>query len=200
MVEASWNVKAHTQKPDFVFRGNVRVHLNRRGRQFILQLAAEVCASAVVILDTPCSEVVCRVLATHSIRQFPLHFPSRASQCAVTFQLESNMLSCTAAHRWRCSASWSSEIHCSVLGLAVQKRRTGTTRGDFHRIFFPDDMQKTELERCSTLQYIYYGWVRICWIKMQLVVLRKWSSFKGLSSLMHFKQLCLNYSTVSADG
>jgi len=31
-----------------------------------------------------------RVLATLSIRQFPLHFPSRASPCAITFQLESN--------------------------------------------------------------------------------------------------------------
>ena len=38
--------------------------------------------------DTPCSEVVWRVLATHSIRQFPLHFPSYASPCAITFQLE----------------------------------------------------------------------------------------------------------------
>jgi hypothetical protein len=30
-----------------------------------------------------------RVLATHSIHQFPLHFPSRASSCAITFQLDS---------------------------------------------------------------------------------------------------------------
>jgi hypothetical protein len=30
-----------------------------------------------------------RVMATHSIRQFPFHFPSRASPCAITFQLES---------------------------------------------------------------------------------------------------------------
>jgi hypothetical protein len=30
----------------------------------------------VVMLDTPCSEVVWRVLASDSIRQFPLHFPS----------------------------------------------------------------------------------------------------------------------------
>ena len=29
-----------------------------------------------------------RVLATHSIRQFPLHFPSRASQCATTFRTQ----------------------------------------------------------------------------------------------------------------
>ena len=46
------------------------------GRQFIRLLAAEVCTSAVVMLDTPCSGLVWRVLATDSIRQFPLHFPS----------------------------------------------------------------------------------------------------------------------------
>jgi len=32
-----------------------------------------------------------RVLAPHSIRQFPLHFFSRASQCAITFQLDSTI-------------------------------------------------------------------------------------------------------------
>jgi len=50
--EASWNVMAHAQKPDFVFRRNGRVHLNRRGRQFSRLLAAELCASAVVMLET----------------------------------------------------------------------------------------------------------------------------------------------------
>ena len=78
-----WNVMAHAQKPDFVFRRNGRVHLNRRGRQFSRLLAAEVCASAVVMLDTPCSEVVCRVLATHCIRQIPLHFATRAKPSRV---------------------------------------------------------------------------------------------------------------------
>jgi len=51
---------AHAQKPDLVFQGNGRVHLNRQGSQFSRLLAAEVCASAVVMvvmLDTPCSEV-----------------------------------------------------------------------------------------------------------------------------------------------
>ena len=66
---------SHVQKPDFVFRWNGRVHLSLQGRQFSCLLAAEVCGSAVVMLDTPCSEVVWRVLSTHSIRQFPLHFP-----------------------------------------------------------------------------------------------------------------------------
>ena len=60
------------------FGQNGRVHLNRRGRQFSRLLAAEVYASAVVMLDTPCSEVVWRVLATHSIRRF---LPSLPISC-----------------------------------------------------------------------------------------------------------------------
>jgi len=52
------NVMAHAHKPDFVFRRNGRVHLNRRGLQFSRLLAAEVCVSAVVMLDIPCSKVV----------------------------------------------------------------------------------------------------------------------------------------------
>jgi hypothetical protein len=90
LVDCVWNVMAHAQKPDLVFRRN-ELHLNRRGRQFSRLLAAEVCASAVVMLVTPCSEVVWRVLATHSIRQFPLHFPCRASPCAIRFQPESTI-------------------------------------------------------------------------------------------------------------
>ena len=52
MLEFVWNVMAHPQKPDFVFRRNGRVHLNRQGRQFSRLLAAEVRASAVVMLDS----------------------------------------------------------------------------------------------------------------------------------------------------
>ena len=48
VLEASWNVMAHAQKPDFVFRRNGRVHLYLRWRQFNRLLAAEVCASALV--------------------------------------------------------------------------------------------------------------------------------------------------------
>ena len=83
---------AHAHQTDFVFRRNGRVHLHRRRRQFSRLLAAEVFASAVVMLYTPCSEVVWRVAATHSIRQFPLHFPSCALPCAITFQLDSTAL------------------------------------------------------------------------------------------------------------
>jgi len=69
---------AHAQKPDFVFRRNGPVYLNRYWRQFSRLLAAELRASAIVMvikLDTKCSDVVWRILATHSIRQFPPSLP-----------------------------------------------------------------------------------------------------------------------------
>jgi len=51
------NVMAHAQKPDFVFPRNGQVHSDRWGRHFSRLLAAEVCASALVMLDIPLSEV-----------------------------------------------------------------------------------------------------------------------------------------------
>ena len=64
---------AHEQKPNLVFRRNGRVHLNRRGRQFSrLLLAAEVCASAVVMLGTLSFEVVWSGVKGTG---YPLHSP-----------------------------------------------------------------------------------------------------------------------------
>ena len=74
-------------------RTNGPVHLNRPGggggRQFSRLPAAEVCVSAVVMLDIPCSEVVRRVLATHCSRQVPPSLPLPCVPCAITFQLDS---------------------------------------------------------------------------------------------------------------
>ena len=67
-VDCVWNVMAHTHKADFVIRRNGRVHLNRQGREFSRLLAAVVCASEVVMLDTPSSEVV-------KGTGYPLHSP-----------------------------------------------------------------------------------------------------------------------------
>ena len=65
-VETWW----HTRRNQISSFGETdESHLNRRCHQFSRQLAAEVCASAEVMLNTPCSEVVWRVLSTHSIRQ-----------------------------------------------------------------------------------------------------------------------------------
>ena len=98
-LQASWNVTAHAQKPYFVFRLNGRVQFGR-GISSVDYWQPEVWASAVVMLDTPCSVVVWRVLATHSIRQFPLHFPSRGSPCAITFQLDSTILQLALGFKW----------------------------------------------------------------------------------------------------
>jgi len=86
LVELVRNVMAHAQKPDLVFQRNGRVHLNRRGCQFSRLLALEECGSA----DSNCIDRApsssAKLLATHSIRIFPLHFPSRASPCAIRFR------------------------------------------------------------------------------------------------------------------
>jgi len=55
------------------------------------------------------------VLATHSIRQFPLHFPSRASPCAITFQLDSTI----GAVELHLSGSWLSVSPIIRMGLAL---------------------------------------------------------------------------------
>ena len=66
---------AHAQKPDSVFRRNGRVHLNRRGRQFSRLLGAEVCASALVMLDTPRAEVVWDYWLPTPFASFPFTSP-----------------------------------------------------------------------------------------------------------------------------
>ena len=94
VVEHVRNVMAHAQKPDLVFQQNGWDHLNLRGGgggQFSRLLAVEGCGSA----DRPWIDHVptysARLLATHSIRQFPLNFPSRASPCANRFRTAYNI-------------------------------------------------------------------------------------------------------------
>ena len=74
-VELVRNLMAHAQKPVFVFRLNGRVHLNRRGSQFNRLLAAEVCASALVMLDTLRSEVVWEYWLPTPFASFPFTSP-----------------------------------------------------------------------------------------------------------------------------
>ena len=65
----------HAQKPDLVFQRNGRVHLYRRGCQFSRLLAAEVCASAVVMLDRPCSHTVHYCWLPTPFASFPFTSP-----------------------------------------------------------------------------------------------------------------------------
>jgi hypothetical protein len=76
LLECVRNVMAHAQKPDLVFRRKGRVHLNRRGRQFSRLLAAELCASAVVMPGTLSSEVVWSGVKRTG---YPLHSPVSTS-------------------------------------------------------------------------------------------------------------------------
>jgi hypothetical protein len=163
-VECVWNVMAHAQKPGFFFRRNGRVHLNGRGRQFSRLLALEVCASAVVMLETPYSEVVWRVLATHSIRQFPLHFSSPASPCTITFQLDCNtQCSCTAGFNL---LNFSSSIRTALFVWMVV----------------------TQYSDIFTLLCCYSAFVGIC-----LPTLRGSQSIpssRALSQITHFSGIC----------
>ena len=75
VVQRKRNVMAHAQKPDLVFQRNGRVHLYRRGCQFSRLLAAEVCASAVVMLDRPCSHTVHECWLPTPFASFPFTSP-----------------------------------------------------------------------------------------------------------------------------
>ena len=75
VVELVRNLMAHAQKPDFVFRLNGRVHLNRRWSQFSRLLAAEVCPSALVMLDTLRPEVVWEYWLPTPYANFPFTSP-----------------------------------------------------------------------------------------------------------------------------
>ena len=97
VLNSVWKGTAHAQKQDLVFQWNGRVHLNRVvWRQFSRLLAAEVCASAVVMLDTPCSEGQCKSTV------YPLHSP------VLPFA------SPTAHHRVPSHYNWSLQVKCHI--------------------------------------------------------------------------------------
>ena len=119
-VDCVWNMMAHAQKTDFVFvvKGRCPFQSVSLGRQFIWLLAAEVCTSAVVMLDTACSEVAWSVMATHRILHFSLLFPTHVSPCDITFQLESTLtLQMKALYTLNCREHHhpSEDHHCDNL-------------------------------------------------------------------------------------
>jgi hypothetical protein len=109
------------------------------------------------MLDTPCSEVVWRVLATHSIAQFPLHFPSRASPCAITFQLESSYcVGVWADPRTGVALLVKTKIHCpcrgTILALKLLIVHQATNFFWPHKVFlFPKE--RPHPHQCPPPQY-----------------------------------------------
>jgi len=79
----------HVQKPDFVFRRNGRVHLNRQGTS----VQSTTGNRGVRFSGSNGGYIMLwgsvKSTGYPSIRQFPLHFHARASPCAITFQLDS---------------------------------------------------------------------------------------------------------------
>jgi hypothetical protein len=118
-LDCVWNVMAHAQKPDFVFRRNGRVYLNRQRRQFSRLLEAEVYASAAVMPDTLCSEVVWEYWLPTPFASFP----SRVSPCAITFQLDSTTY--VPAHGSHCNVT-------RVAHLIRRRRLWSRNRHDTH--------------------------------------------------------------------
>jgi len=80
---------AHAQKPDFLFRRNGRVHLNRRGAS----VQSTTNSRDMRISGSNPGYTMFRgsVKSTGYPLHLPvpLHFPSRASPCAITFQMDS---------------------------------------------------------------------------------------------------------------
>jgi len=192
-LDCVWNVMAHAQKPDFVFWWNIRVHLNRQGHQFSRLLADEVCASAIVMLDTPCSEVVWRVLATHSICQFLLHFPSCASPCAITFQLDSTFL--CHIHNWNCLEPYyhlfkwwqvriSNLIHIFIPNTCHRQKMLSNKMTSMRRLIL----------KC---QWIYTNSaVKWCWhhkFMFQLMWIIVTFSCKHINSVIFYMQICRQF-------
>jgi len=70
-----------------------------------------------------------RVLATHSLRQFPLHFPSRASPCAIRFQTHSTAGEATEGNtiqrmRFACWITKAADTHSEyVILIAVPRQQ-----------------------------------------------------------------------------
>jgi hypothetical protein len=89
VVETSWNVMAHVHKPDFIFRAKRTSPFKSAGAS----VQSTTCSRGVRISGSNAGYTMflgsVKGTGSHSIRQFSLHFPSRASPCVITFQLES---------------------------------------------------------------------------------------------------------------
>jgi hypothetical protein len=104
-VDCVLNVMAHAQKPDFVFRRNGQVHLNlREGAGGSVQWTTgspSSCAHQPAGFCTAraslCSAVMWRLLVTHSIILFPLHFSSLPARHRVPSHFNWTLTICCAA-------------------------------------------------------------------------------------------------------
>ena len=139
---------AHAQKPDFVFPLNGRVHLNRWGRQFSRLLAAEVCASAWVMLDRPLSEVAWEYWLPTPFASFP--FTSPPVRHRVPPGSERALAAYCWGTRWR---SWLS--HC-----ATNRKDEGSIPNGVIGIFYRFNPSCRTTALGSIQEHFLGGWRR----------------------------------------
>ena len=111
--------------------------------QFSRLLAGELCTSACRVCTAHaslCSAVMWRLLVTHLILLFPLHFSPRASPCAITFQTQSTSGSLTSIETSK--RTW-------------LRQKLGCTLGSMKRGFFITKTSKRS--SCSTIVSCYEG-------------------------------------------
>ena len=98
-----WNVMAHGDVWEWKWRGNWRMEWVASTLHSTSEHAT-IGSRGVRISGSNAGYTMfrgsVRVQATRSIRQFPLHFPSRASPCAITFQLDST---CSYSEQCQCT-------------------------------------------------------------------------------------------------
>ena len=120
VVKHVWNVMAHAQKPNLVYQRNGRVHLNRRGSQFSRLLAVEECGSEGWPWIDHVPRHSARVVATLSNRLFPLHLPSHASPCAITFRTAYTYNKHCALKNWKEKCTFSISLYWMCLCMSVR--------------------------------------------------------------------------------
>jgi len=81
---------AHALKPFFIFRRKRTSPFQSPGASVQSTAGGRGVRNSVSNAGHTTFQGSVRVVATQSIRQFPLHFPSRASPCAIRFQTHSN--------------------------------------------------------------------------------------------------------------
>ena len=160
------------------------------------------------MLDTPRSEVVWRILATHSIRQFPLHFPSLRHRVPSgfkrTLQRESVHVLIQRFRNWTVPrASWihvtfirsisnvrfNVVLHLSVANnLSLSGCRKWNSLRFFHHI---DEWQFIDLLSCWVLQKDC-----VLWGQKNAQNLTKWPNLhlglqEAAAHLQFFTDLCL---------
>ena len=93
MIRGTGQLKCDDTRAEITFRLSAKrtSPFKSAGTSFLSTTGSRVVRISGSNAGKPRSEVVWGVLATHSIRQFPLKFHSRESPCAITFQLESKI-------------------------------------------------------------------------------------------------------------